>query len=92
VNFRVKAGEDVAVVGSVGSRKTACIKTLLGKLNTVPGIMIHDWTSGCVGKNMNAEMGTSALEHGVAAITSFTFTTMAALTKSHVGVNVRCRR
>ena len=42
VNLKVKAGEVVAVVGSVGSGKSALIKGLLGELTPVPRIIVEN--------------------------------------------------
>ena len=41
VNLKVNPGEVVAVVGSVGSGKSALVKALLGELNPVPGMVIQ---------------------------------------------------
>lgn len=65
VNFKVLPGEVVAVVGSVGSGKSALIKGLLGELNPVSGTTIQEATSGGAGNNASAQIGTSALEHPV---------------------------
>lgn len=40
VNFNVNPGEVVAVVGQVGSGKTALIKSLLGELSPVPRVVV----------------------------------------------------
>jgi len=42
VNLKVKSGEVVAVVGSVGSGKSALIKSILGELTPVPKIVVEN--------------------------------------------------
>lgn len=39
INFSVKAGELVAVVGPVGSGKSSLISSLLGEMNKVKGVV-----------------------------------------------------
>jgi len=46
VNLKVKSGEVVAVVGSVGSGKSSLIKGLLGELTPVPKIVVESSNSG----------------------------------------------
>ena len=39
INFSVKAGELVAVVGPVGSGKSSLISSLLGEMNKMKGVV-----------------------------------------------------
>ncbi len=54
VNLNVHPGEVVAVVGSVGSGKTALVKSLLGELTPVPRIIVESSNNG-VSKAADAE-------------------------------------
>jgi len=54
VNLNVNSGEVVAVVGSVGTGKSALVKSLLGELTPVPRIVVENSNDG-VSKPSEAE-------------------------------------
>jgi ABC-type multidrug transport system fused ATPase/permease subunit len=56
VNLRVEPGEVVAVVGSVGSGKSALMKGLLGELTPVPKIVVENSNSGATNSSQAEDL------------------------------------